>query len=191
MILYLKNFIKLLFGLLILVVQSNFVMASSADEGKKLFRNNCLSCHSVTQKIVGPPLHNVHTRHNEEWLFKFIKNSQALVRSGDEQAVKLFNASNKIVMNPFEYLNDDQIKSILAYIKEESEKTPEPIINSGLQADSDGDPKNIAVLSITVNFLVVAIGALLIYITRTSMSIWSKTAKVKAIKLAKKEKGRE
>jgi mono/diheme cytochrome c family protein len=87
--------------------------------GEKLFKINCASCHKVTdQKLVGPGLKGVAARvpqPAEEWLIKWIKNSQALVKSGDAYANKIFNEYNKSVM-PSQALTDDEIKSVLAYI---------------------------------------------------------------------------
>lgn len=75
------------------------------------------------KKVVGPGLKNVHQRRSEEWLLKWIKNSQAFIKSGDADAVKLFEDNNKTVMPVFA-LKDDEVKSIIAYIKTESEKAP-------------------------------------------------------------------
>lgn len=95
--------------------------AQSAEEGKKLFDANCVSCHAIKEQVVGPALKDVHKRKDEAWLIKWIKNSQAMVKSGDAYAVEIYNKYNQSVMTSFEGLSDDQIKSILAYIKQESE----------------------------------------------------------------------
>ncbi len=98
--------------------------ASAQPNGESLFKANCTSCHVVgDKKVVGPGLKNVHQRRSEEWLLKWIKNSQALIKSGDADAVKLFEDNNKTVMPVFA-LKDDEVKSIIAYIKTESEKAP-------------------------------------------------------------------
>lgn len=95
--------------------------AQSAEEGEKLFSANCTSCHAIAEKVVGPALKNVHTKHKEEWLIKWIKNSQALIKSGDATAVQLFKENNESPMTSFETLSDVQVKSIIAYIKKSSE----------------------------------------------------------------------
>lgn len=103
-----------LFALLALGV--SFAKADVA-EGDKLFNANCTSCHALNEKVVGPALKGVTEKYDEAWLIKWIKNSQALVKSGDAKAVKVYNENNQSVMTSFENLSDDQIKSILAYIK--------------------------------------------------------------------------
>jgi mono/diheme cytochrome c family protein len=105
------------FSLLLLPVLAK---AQSPEEaGEKLFKMNCAQCHSAgTNKVVGPGLAGVQDRvpkPSEEWLIKWIKNSSALIKSGDAYAVKIFEQYNKSPM-PSQALSDDEIKSILAYI---------------------------------------------------------------------------
>jgi cytochrome c551/c552 len=88
--------------------------------GKKLFTDHCSACHSMTQKIVGPNLYNVHKRQTKEWLYQFIKNPQRMIDSKDEYAVAIYNEYDKLMMPPNEFLTVSQIDSIVAYIKYES-----------------------------------------------------------------------
>ena len=116
-----KSLTKSLFFLSILISFGFSTKAQSADEGKTLFNANCTACHAINDKIVGPALKDVHKRREESWLIKWIKNSQAMVKSGDATAVQLYKENNESVMTSFENLSDVQIKSIIAYIKAESE----------------------------------------------------------------------
>ncbi len=93
----------------------------SAQDGEALFKANCTSCHAIQDRVIGPALKGVSTRRSEEWLIKWIKNSQAVIKSGDEYGVKLFNEYNKVAMTSFN-LKDDEIKAMLAYIKTEEAK---------------------------------------------------------------------
>ncbi len=92
-----------------------------AQDGEALFKANCASCHAVKEKLVGPALKGIETRRPEDWLIKWIKNSQTLVKAGDDYAVKIYNDYNKVAMPAFN-LKDDEIKAMLAYIKTEAEK---------------------------------------------------------------------
>jgi mono/diheme cytochrome c family protein len=88
---------------------------SQAPDGAQLFMP-CKACHNIgTGKLIGPDLYGVNTRRDKEWLHRFIKNSQEVVQSGDEYAVKLFEQHNKIPMPPFAY-SDEQIDAVLNYI---------------------------------------------------------------------------
>ncbi|MGR6088109.1 MAG: c-type cytochrome [Arcticibacter sp.] len=93
-------------------------------DGAALFKAQCAQCHSTgDNKVIGPGLKNLHTRRTEAWLLPWIKNSQAVIKSGDAYAVKLYNEYNQTAMPSFS-LSDDEIKSILAYVKAEGEKAP-------------------------------------------------------------------
>lgn len=88
--------------------------------GKALFKANCAQCHNKNMKddLTGPALGGVEERWEgrEEVLYSWIRNSQAVIASGDEYAVALYNKWNKSVMNPFTNLKDEEIESILAYV---------------------------------------------------------------------------
>ncbi|WP_245842491.1 c-type cytochrome [Pontibacter ummariensis] len=119
-----KNILTLAAGLFLL--GSGHVQAQDAVEGKKIFEANCKVCHSMDADVVGPALKDVHERRGDEWLVKFIKNSQEVVKSGDKDAVALFEKFNKVPMPSFEgSLSDEDIAHVIAYIKEESDKPAE------------------------------------------------------------------
>src|SRR5688572_5517682 len=90
-------------------------------DGAALFKAQCAQCHSTgTNKIIGPGLKDVHTRLKEDWLIKWIKNSSAMIKSGDAYAVEIFNKYNQTAMPSFA-LADDEIKAILTFVKTEGE----------------------------------------------------------------------
>jgi mono/diheme cytochrome c family protein len=94
--------------------------------GESLFNANCKACHRVTTKLVGPPLAGVQDRAPSiDWIKKFVHNSSAVIASGDDYAVKLFNENNKTQMTAFTSLKDEDIMNVLAYVKAEAEKKPE------------------------------------------------------------------
>src|SRR3990170_8270687 len=92
--------------------------ASAQETGKQMFQQSCAACHSIGGgQLVGPDLAGVNDKRPEDWLLKYIKSSQTLVKSGDKTAMALFEQFNKIPM-PDQALSDDQIKKVLAHIKE-------------------------------------------------------------------------
>lgn len=89
---------------------------SQAPDGAQLYQA-CTVCHYIGKgKLIGPDLYQVTQRRDREWLVRFIRNSQEVVLSGDEYAVKLFEQHNKIPMPPFAY-SDEQIDAVLNYIE--------------------------------------------------------------------------
>lgn len=148
----------------ILAVALSFIpalYAQSAEEGKTLYTANCTACHAINDKVVGPALKDIHKRREEAWLMKWIRNSQALIKSGDPIAVQVYEENNKVLMTPFETLNESQVKSILIYIKEESEKPTAALASTGTTGVSGNASSNEDRAS-TINWLLVFIGLLLV-----------------------------
>src|SRR5690606_36222815 len=90
--------------------------AQDAKEGAALFKANCTACHKVDRRLTGPALAGMTERYSEEWLIKWIRNSQALIASGDPVANQIFEDYNRVAMPAFSQLSDDQTKSIIAYV---------------------------------------------------------------------------
>ncbi len=88
--------------------------------GKTLFEGKCQSCHALNNKLVGPALKDVHKRRSYEWLVKWIRNNEALRKSGDKDAIDLFEKNNKLVMTSFSDLKDDEMASLIMYIEDAS-----------------------------------------------------------------------
>lgn len=100
--------------------------ASAVSAGKQLFDANCKTCHRVDKKLIGPALAGVYDRvPSINWIKSFVKNSSAVIASGDPYAVNLYAQYNKMQMTAFNSLKDPDIMNILAYIKAETDKKPE------------------------------------------------------------------
>jgi len=92
--------------------------------GQEIFQNVCAACHSIGKgQLIGPDLKNVEQRHTRSWMYKWIKSSQSMVKSGDADAIKLFNDNNKIVM-PDQDISNNKIDEILAFIQSKSNDEP-------------------------------------------------------------------
>lgn len=121
-----KGSLALVAGLLLVSVPA--VQAQDAVAGKAIFEGNCQTCHSMDADVVGPALKDAHKRRGDEWLVKFIKNSQELVQAGDKDAVAIFEKFNKIPMPAFgSSLSDEDVANVIAYIKAESDKPAEVV----------------------------------------------------------------
>lgn len=93
-----------------------------AKAGEALFKANCTSCHLVQGKRIGPELKGMSERYEEDWLIRWIKNSQAMIASGDPVAVDLFEEYNRLVMTAFPQLSDDDVRNIITYVEVEEER---------------------------------------------------------------------
>lgn len=87
------------------------------ENGQQLFKANCAACHKVDKDMTGPALAGIENRRTKEWLHKYIRNSNDLLRAGDSTALSLYNDWDKIPMNAFPNLNNKDIDAMLAYIR--------------------------------------------------------------------------
>jgi len=95
-------------------------------KGKELFNTNCAACHNLDKPMTGPALRGVANKYDKAWLYKWIKNSSALIASGDAQAVKVFEENGKKVMTAFPQLTEADIDNIIAYTSEPKPEAPAP-----------------------------------------------------------------
>ena len=95
-------------------------------KGKEIFNTNCAACHKLDAKATGPALRGVGAKYEKAWLYKWIQNSADLIKSGDADAVKVFEANNKIPMTGFPQLSEADIDNIIAYTMEEKAAAPAP-----------------------------------------------------------------
>jgi mono/diheme cytochrome c family protein len=106
--------------LLFTLISFKIKAAPPVEEGKTIFASRCAACHNVNKTVTGPALAGVGERRSIEWIVKFVTSSQALIKSGDKDAIALFEQFNKIPMPDHSDLNESQIKSIVDYIKSET-----------------------------------------------------------------------
>lgn len=92
-------------------------LSANAIKGKKLFKENCASCHALDKYITGPGLVGVETRWpSKKLLYMWINNWQKAVATGDPYANMIKDVSPTAMSN-FNF-SDEEIDSILAYINE-------------------------------------------------------------------------
>ncbi|WP_416439767.1 c-type cytochrome [Leeuwenhoekiella sp. A16] len=120
-------------------------VTSGADPaaGEALFKANCAACHKLYSRAVGPALFGVTERHDREWLYKWIHNSQAMIASGDPEAVAIFNEFNQTPMNPFPQLSTADIDNIMAYTDTPKPEAPTATID-GPQGQSTGSGSGVS-----------------------------------------------
>ena len=98
--------------------------AGDAAAGKALFNSNCAACHKLDGPSTGPALRGVKERHAMGWIYDWVHNSSAMIKSGDAAAVKVFEENGKKVMTAFPQLSTTDIDNIIAYTSEPKPETP-------------------------------------------------------------------
>ena len=101
---------------LIILVPTSYLSADDVKAGEKLFKQNCTACHMISSaRLVGPGLEGVTEKYEKEWLIKWIRNSQALIASGDERAIAIYEEYNKVAMASYDF-SDQEFSDLLAYL---------------------------------------------------------------------------
>lgn len=140
--------------------------AGDPVKGKELFNSLCAACHKLDSQATGPALRHVADKHDRAWLYKWVKNSSEMIKSGDATAVKLFAENNNSVMTAFPQLSDKDIDDIMAYTSQEKEVVVSP---SSVVVDDPGTGNgvnNTLVLAALVLVLLVLI-VMLVLVNKT------------------------
>lgn len=100
----------------------------SQKKGQELFMAYCASCHNknMVDPMTGPALKGAKQRgiengefdgiSGEEWLYRWVKNSQEVVKAWHPYGTALFNEWNKSIM-PAHPLSVEEIDNIFDYIE--------------------------------------------------------------------------
>lgn len=92
-----------------------------AQEAAQIFRQNCMSCHTIGGgRLVGPDLKNVTERQDRQWLARFILEPARVLASGDPYALQLKDEAGGAVMPAIPGLTPDKVQALLDLIAEES-----------------------------------------------------------------------
>jgi mono/diheme cytochrome c family protein len=116
---------RIVWYLFIVLMAGSAAHAGPIEEGKALFMTRCAGCHNVNKILTGPALAGVDERRSIEWVINFVHSSQTMVKSGDIDAVALFEKFNKITMPDHPDLTEENIKQIVEYIKSETRPADE------------------------------------------------------------------
>lgn len=159
--------------------------AGDPAKGKAIFNTNCAACHKLDAKATGPALRGVADKYDKEWLYKWVKNSAELIKSGDADAVKVFEANGKVPMTAFPQLSNEDIDNILAYTSAPVEQPAAAAATAapGAAASQEGGVSNNLILGVLAVVLTMLI-AMLFFVK----NILGKIASANGVELPVKEK---
>ena len=156
-----------------------------AVKGKELFNANCAACHKLDAKATGPALRGVAGKYDMPWLYKWIKNSSDLIKSGDAQAVKVYEENNKAVMSAFPQLSDADIDNIIAYTSEPKAEAPAPTA-SGTEAVPGTAPSDSGISNNVILGALALVMVILVVMLFLVNQVLTKVAKANGIVIAPK-----
>lgn len=155
-----------------------------AVKGKEIFNANCAACHKLDAKATGPALRGVGAKYDKAWLYKWIHNSGDLIKSGDAQAVKVFEENNKVPMTAFPQLSEADIDNIIAYTMEVKAVAAAPVVGEkvpGTDANAGGISNDVILGALS---LVMAILIVMLFLVN---NVLRKVAAANGIEVAPKE----
>ena len=152
-----------------IIFTSLYAQDGDPVKGKSLFNANCAACHQLDKKMTGPALRNVETRLREDegldrvWLNAWIRNSSALIKSGDAYANKIYAEYNGSAMTAFPQFSDEDITNILAYTAQEKAVPVAAVATTVQGAQTDGGVSQELVLgALAILFGLLALGLFLV-----------------------------
>ena len=154
--------------------------------GKALFNVNCAACHKLDSKATGPALRGVTGRHAHDWFYKWIANSSALIKSGDPDAVKLWEENKPSVMTAFPQLSKQDVDNILAYTDTPKETLASP--PTGVTPDGKGG--KVGESGVSNNLILGALSLVMLMLVAMLFfvnNVLTKVAKANGIEIAEKE----
>ena len=92
-----------------------------AKKGKTLFTNRgCNACHTFGKKTAGPDLVGATTRRDQDWLRRWLKNTDEMLQSDSIAQAMLVEFQN--VKMPNLKLSDAEVDALLHYMQQETDK---------------------------------------------------------------------
>ncbi len=155
------------------------VKAQDTAEGEQIFKNNCSTCHAVTDEVVvGPGLKGISQRRPIDWIVKWVHNPQAVIASGDKYAVDLYNKYNKAQMTAYPGYSEAQIKSVIAYVDAQAVAVAAPVVGAVAVA---GTPAAGSSNGGMMEYIMIALLAVMVLVLVALLSIVSSLTKLSTI----------
>jgi mono/diheme cytochrome c family protein len=102
------------------ITYDELINTPEVSEGKVLFDKNCSACHKLYHTEQNWSHDIVDNSYDKKALYGWIRNSDSVIKSGNEYYNAVFNENNKVQMTSFPNLTDEEIDHIIDYIKVEN-----------------------------------------------------------------------
>lgn len=156
---------------ILIFITGIFGYSQDYAKGKQLFNQHCAACHKMDRKLVGPPLQDVVELQGRDWTKEWIYNSKALIDSGDEHAVEIWEEYNRAAMPAYNFLPDEELEDIVEYLAQYKTKKAEaaaaivPVAADGGQVIVNNTPTPIYIyILLIICLIIVAVAIYAFYV---------------------------
>ncbi|MBT3418459.1 MAG: cytochrome c, partial [Flavobacteriales bacterium] len=155
-----KKITKGLFFLTLILTSLTTINAqditANADEGAKIFKSKCTSCHTRGKGILtGPDLEGVTTRLDNEWLKSWIANPNSM-KLTDDYAKELNEKFPDDDMNPI-LISDGDMDNLIAFLATDVVEEVKVNTQSGTKSEDGMSGTNIMIILISILFFIIYI----------------------------------
>lgn len=153
-------------GILVLSVFLSALFTVNAQDGAKLFKQNCAACHKVDSKSIGPKLKGAKAKWEEagegEMLYEWIANPNDLYESGKSKMATAIWDFSPAAMSPMAHLSKEEVDAIFEFAETPPIPDPEPETNKDDEVAVTAAPPSTPMSNGTLVFLLSIIGFLII-----------------------------
>ena len=155
-----KKITKGLFFLTLILTSLTTINAqditANPDEGAKIFKSKCTSCHTRGKGILtGPDLEGVTTRLDNEWLKSWIANPNSM-KLTDDYAKELNEKFPDDDMNPI-LISDGDMDNLIAFLATDVVEEVKVNTQSGTKSEDGMSGTNIMIILISILFFIIYI----------------------------------
>ena len=113
----------------------------------------------------------VTEKYDKEWLYSWIKNSSAMIKAGDAQAVAIYEEYNRSVMNNFPQFSNEDIDKILAYTDYTPPLSTAPAVSAIALNNAQGNDFSNNLILTALTLVLVILVVMLFLVQKTLLKI--------------------
>ena len=91
------------------------------QEGKTIFNNQCVVCHAINEKKIGPPLRNITNEQTPEFIMNMLMNTKEMEQQ--DNTIKKMESKYPLKMTDLN-LSQEKARAVLEYLRTQVKKEP-------------------------------------------------------------------
>ncbi len=86
-----------------------------ASRGEKEFNTICIACHTINERMIGPPMAGIYQRRSPEWVMNMILNPDGMLKEDPIAQALQKEYNNAIMLN--QNLSEEQARDLAEYLR--------------------------------------------------------------------------